>query len=374
MMYTFGSGLRFTLYGKSHGPCVGAILEGLPMGLTVDMDSVMREMELRKPRGKLGTPRRESDVPRFLEGIDGGMTTGERIVIEIANKDTDGSKYEKFYDTPRPGHADLPALLKFPDHDLRGSGQFSGRLTAAMVAAGAIAKQSIGAEGIAVEGYTSSVGDVVDSVARTAAEAHGSRDRATRACTAELDEEMRRYIESAGAEGDSVGGTVDCIITGLPIGFGGIWFDALDAQLALAVFGIPACKGVEFGDGFGLARMKGSQSNDPYRFDGGRIVTGSNHLGGIVGGMADGAEVRFSAVFKPTPSIAKEQDTVSLSQCKDAKVTVEGRHDPCIVPRAVAAVEAMAAITIADQMLRGFRWVWRKSGRRSRTRTSPSWN
>jgi len=354
-MYTFGSGLKFTLYGKSHGPCVGAVLEGLPMGLEVDMDKVMAEMDLRKPKGKLGTPRREADVPQFLEGLDDGITTGERMVIEIPNKDTDGSKYMKFYDTPRPGHADLPALLKFPDHDLRGSGQFSGRLTAAMVAAGAVAKQYIAGFGMEVDAYTMSVGDVRDTAERSAAEVRGSRDFATRACTPELDDRMRSCIESAGADGDSVGGTVGCVITGLPIGFGGIWFDALDAQLALAMFGIPACKGIEFGDGFRLAEMRGSQSNDAYRMDDGRIVTRTNHLGGIVGGMADGADVRFDVVFKPTPSIAKEQDTVSLSREEDSKVTVEGRHDPCIVPRAVAVVEAMAAITLADQLLRGFR-------------------
>ncbi len=356
--------MRFTLYGKSHGPCVGAILEGLPEGMPVDMDAVMREMELRKPQGKLGTPRREADVPEFKEGISNGATDGKKMVIEIANKDTDGSKYMKFYDTPRPGHADLPALLKFPDHDLRGSGQFSGRLTAAMVAAGAVAKQYISTLGIAVNAYTRSVGDVVDQTPRTSDEAFGSRDFATRACTSDLDSRMRKCIESAGADGDSVGGTVGCIITGLPIGFGGIWFDALDAQLSLAMFGIPACKGVEFGDGFKLAGMRGSQSNDAYAMDGGRIITKTNHLGGIVGGMADGADVTFDVVFKPTPSIAREQDTVSLSRCEDAKVTVEGRHDPCIVPRAVAAVEAMAAITIADQALRGFRWSSIRSGAR----------
>ncbi|MDO5862552.1 MAG: chorismate synthase, partial [Thermoplasmata archaeon] len=273
-----------------------------------------------------------------------------------ANGNTDGSKYMKFYDTPRPGHADLPALLKFPDHDLRGSGQFSGRLTAAIVAAGAVAKQMIAAEGIEVQAFTRSVGDVKDDAVRTAEDARASRGFATRACSQDLDDRMRECIESAGAAGDSVGGVVECIITGLPIGFGGIWFEALDADLAKAMFGIPACKGVEFGDGFALAGMRGSQSNDGYRMLDGRIVTESNHMGGIVGGMCDGAPVIFRTAFKPTPSIAVEQHTVNLKTEKNDIVTVEGRHDPCIVPRAAAVVEAMAALTVADQMARGFRW------------------
>jgi chorismate synthase len=243
-----------------------------------------------------------------------------------------------------------------------------------MVAAGAVAKQYISTFGIRADAFTRSIGDVVDPAVRTADDAFGSRSYATRACTPELDERMRTLIEECAAEKDSIGGIVECVITGLPIGFGGIWFDALDAQLAQAMFGIPACKGVEFGDGFALARMMGSQSNDAYMMDGGRVVTRTNHMGGIVGGMSDGADVVFRTVFKATPSIGKEQDTINLKTCQNDKVTVEGRHDPCIVPRAVAAVEAMAAITLADQILRGFRWDWKRSGRTSRTPTARYWS
>ena len=356
MMYQIGEKLTFTLFGKSHGPCVGGILSGIPSGFAIDMDMVAAERELRKPTGKIGTPRREKDGVEFVQGVRDGITDGNPILMRIANGNTDGSKYMKFYDTPRPGHADLPALLKFPDHDLRGSGQFSGRLTAAIVAAGAIAKQYIGKEGIRVEAFTRSVGSVRDEEARDSDSAHGSRGFATRACTQELDDAMRTEIETAGSEKDSVGGVVECIITGLPIGFGGIWFDALDSDLARAMFGIPACKGVEFGDGFGLTKMRGSESNDPYRYVDGRIVTESNHMGGIVGGMCDGAPVVFRVAFKPTPSIGVEQRTVNLKTECDDTVSVEGRHDPCIVPRAVAVVEAMAALTVADQMMRGYRW------------------
>lgn len=353
-MHRIGERLTFTLFGRSHGPCVGGILTGIPPGFRVDLDRVSAEMELRKPTGRIGTPRREKDAVEFVQGLRGDVTDGNPILMKIANGNTDGSKYMRFYETPRPGHADLPALLKFPDHDLRGSGQFSGRLTAAVVAAGAIAKQYIERGGIRVDAFSRSVGSVCDDDPRDNGDAHGSRGFATRACTLELDEAMRVEIETAGSEGDSVGGVVECIITGLPIGFGGIWFDALDSDLARAMFGIPACKGVEFGDGFGLTRMRGSESNDGYRYDEGRIVTETNHMGGIVGGMCDGAPVVFRVAFKPTPSIGREQKTVNLETEEDDTVSVEGRHDPCIVPRAVAVVEAMAALTVADQMMRGY--------------------
>ena len=351
-MYRFGNAVTMDLYGKSHGPCVGCILGGIPEGLKVDMDKVLAEMDLRKPKGRIGTPRRESDVPEFLSGIEDGTTTGGPICIEIKNGNTDGSKYMAFYDTPRPGHADLPALLKFPDHDLRGSGQFSGRLTAAVVAAGAVAKQFVSGYGMSVAAFTRSVADSEERDLQSALE---SRNYQTRACTEELDRRITERIEEAGSQQDSVGGVVECIVEGLPIGFGGIWFDALDAELAAAMFGIPACKGVEFGDGFNLAKMRGSESNDCYHFEDSRIVTTTNHLGGIVGGMSDGAPVVFRTVFKPTPSIARPQHTVNLRTLEDDTVRAEGRHDPCIVPRAVAVVEAMTALTLADQIRRGFR-------------------
>lgn len=353
-MYVFGRKITIDLFGKSHAPCIGCIIKGLPQGMDVDMDMVSKEMELRKPTGRIGTPRRETDTVEYVQGIVDGKTDGNPLLIRIANGNTDSSKYQQFYDKPRPGHADLPALIKFPEHDLSGSGQFSGRLTAALVACGAIAKQFISKYGISIDAYARSIGPFMDSSRRTTQEARYSRKFATRACDEELDNSFRDCIEEAGERKDSIGGTVECIISGLPIGFGGIWFEALDAELAHAMFGIPACKGVEFGDGFALAFMHGSESNDPYRYDDdGRIVTEKNSLGGIVGGMCDGADVTFRVAFKPTPSIEIEQETVNLRTEANDKVVVEGRHDPCIVPRAVAVVEAMAALTIADQIARG---------------------
>ena len=353
-MFEFGERFRFTLFGRSHAPCVGGILEGVPRGFGIDLDMLKTEMELRKPCDGIGTARREGDEVEFIQGIRDGKADGSPLLFTIRNGNTDGSDYLRYADTPRPGHSDLPALLKFPDHDIRGGGCFSGRLTAPIVAAGAIAKQLISGYGISVDAYTRSVGGVADGETRGPDDARGSRAFPTRACTRGLDSGMRDEIESARADGDSVGGTVGCILSGLPIGFGGIWFEALDAELARAVFGIPGCKGVEFGDGFRLAGMRGSESNDGYRFDGGRVVTESNHMGGIVGGMCDGAYVTFNTAFKPTPSIARSQHTVSLSKEEDEDMSVGGRHDPCIVPRAVSVVEAMAALTVADQIERGF--------------------
>lgn len=353
-MYRFGEKVRITLFGKSHGPCVGCILEGIPEGFEIDMDAVAAEMELRKPVGRIGTPRREADVVEYVQGVTDGKADGTPILLRIANGNTDGSKYMQFYDKPRPGHADLPALIKFPDHDLRGSGQFSGRLTAALVAAGAIAKQYLAGLGIHVDAYTRSIGSYCDACHHDAEEARGSRAFATRACDEDMDASFRDCIEEAGDRKDSVGGIVECIVSGLPIGFGGIWFEALDAELAHAMFGIPACKGVEFGEGFALAFMNGSESNDQYEYaEDGRIVTKTNNLGGIVGGMCNGADVTFRTAFKPTPSIGLCQDTVNLKTGGNDTVEVTGRHDPCIVPRAVAVVEAMAALVVADQVRRG---------------------
>lgn len=352
-MYCLGKKLRFSLFGKSHGPCVGGILEGVPAGFTVDQTAIAHDMDLRRPHAGLGTARREADRVEFVQGLSGGVTDGNPLLFIIANGDKDDSAYLPFAETPRPGHADLPALVKDPHFDIRGGGQFSGRLTAPIVAAGSLAKQLIAPEGIRIAGFTRSIGPVMDLCARDFAAAQDSARFATRACDEETDTQMAAAVTAARQDGDSVGGTVECQVVGLPIGFGGTWFEALDAELAAAVFGIPACKGVEFGDGFALSMMRGSASNDAYRYRDGRVVTESNHLGGIVGGMADGAPVILRAVFKPTPSIARPQDTVNLRTGEDATLEIKGRHDPCIVPRAVAAVEAVTALVIADQMYRG---------------------
>jgi chorismate synthase len=349
-MYQTGRRVKFDLFGKSHAEYVGCILEGLPAGFKIDRSRIIEAIELRKPTHGIGTPRAEDDYIDIVQGIANDVTDGNPILIIIKNGNTDGSKYLKFGITPRPGHADLPALIKYPEHDIRGGGQFSGRLTVAIVAAGSICQQFNESYGIFTSAHTSSIGKVKDMETRDLRSSMKSRKFPTRACTDSLDRDMFEEITAAGQDKDSVGGIVECITEGLPIGFGDIWFDALDALIAKAMFGIPACKGIEFGKGFELSEMKGSQSNDPFYFDNG-VKVGTNNMGGILGGMSDGAPLIFRTVFKPTPSIAKEQDTVNLDEMHNDKVTVTGRHDPCIVPRAVIVVEMMTAIIIADQIM-----------------------
>ncbi|AIZ56855.1 chorismate synthase [Candidatus Methanoplasma termitum] len=348
-MYKLGDSIVYTLYGESHAEYIGGYLEGIPKGMKIDIEQINKDLALRKPSAGIGTPRKEPDEVEFLSGLDNGKATGEKIHYRIKNTNTDSSKYDIFNRTPRPGHADLPALIKFPGHKIKGGNQFSGRLTVSVVVAGSIARQFIAQYGINVGAFTRSIGNVRDEEERTFEDTVRSKDNPTRAATKELDSLMNREVLEASAEEDSVGGVVECITTGLPIGFGGTWFGSLDAEIARAVFAIPACKGVEFGRGFELTKMKGSESNDPFYYENG-VRLRTNNMGGILGGMSDGAPMVFRAAFKPTPSIGKEQDTIDLKTKSDAKVVVKGRHDPCIVPRAVVVVESVTCLVIADEI------------------------
>ncbi|MCL1905190.1 MAG: chorismate synthase, partial [Methanomassiliicoccaceae archaeon] len=327
-MYSFGDNIKFRLFGKSHGKHVGCILENVPASISVPTDELKKEMDLRRPKDGIGTPRKEDDSVEIVSGIVDGITDGTPIMMLIANKNVDSSKYSDIKNIPRPGHADLPAMIKWKGHDIRGGGQFSGRLTAPIVAAGYVAKKMLLRKGVKVAAFSRSIGNVSDDDVRDLDGAFGSRSYGTRACSAELDDKMREEILDASGDGDSVGGIVECLADGLPIGFGGIWFDSLDAVLAKAIFGIPAVKGIEFGEGFRLSGMRGSESNDQYHFDNG-VKALTNNMGGVVGGMSDGMPLVFRVAFKPTPSIAKEQRSVDLSTMKDAVISVKGRHDPC---------------------------------------------
>ncbi|MDR1690220.1 MAG: chorismate synthase [Candidatus Methanoplasma sp.] len=351
MMYRLGRSVTFTLYGESHAEYIGGFLEGLPEGLTVDPDVIRGELALRRPSEGIGTKRVEPDDVEFLSGIKDGKTSGEKIHFRIRNTDTDSSKYAKFNRTPRPGHADLPALAKFKEHEIKGGNQFSGRLTASIVVAGSIARQFISQYGISVVSFTRSIGNTEDTDERDFNSALNSRTFPTRSCTDYLDLLMTQEILDASKDNDSVGGVVECITVGLPIGFGGTWFESLDAEIAGAVFAIPACKGIEFGKGFELSKLRGSESNDPFYYDNG-VKLSSNNMGGVLGGMSDGNPMVFRAAFKPTPSIGKEQDTVDLELMQDAKIRIEGRHDPCIVPRAAIVVEGITCLVIADRIMR----------------------
>ncbi|MEA4977503.1 MAG: chorismate synthase [Methanomassiliicoccaceae archaeon] len=350
-MFQLGEKIKFTLFGSSHGPYVGCILEGIPVGMTIDSALIKKYMELRKPSAGIGTPRKEPDIPEIVSGIEGSKSDGTPILIRIPNTNVRDSDYSKYGYTPRPGHADLPAAVK--GLNCLGGGVFSGRMTAAIVAGGSIARQFISSYGINISAHTRSIGGVADAEPRDYGQSLASEVYPTRACTKDLDSAMRREIERASEEDDSVGGVTECVVSGLPIGFGGIWFEALDSELARAIFSIPACKGIEFGEGFSLARMRGSESNDQYFYDNG-VKTASNNMGGVVGGMSNGAPLLFRTVFKPTPSISRLQRTVDLRAGINTDIRVGGRHDPCIVPRAAVVVESMTALVIADQIGRGF--------------------
>lgn len=352
-MNQFGHTLKLTLFGSSHGPAIGCVLDGFPSGREVDEELIAKEMQLRRPHSGIGTPRQETDSVRLISGVCDGTSTGSPITIIIDNQDVDSDKYRQFRRLPRPGHADLPAIIKYAGHDLRGGGQFSGRLTAPLVAAGALTRPLLEEQEVFVGAFSRAIGNIKDSEERGLTEAIDSRRFPTRAVNDNLDAHMRTEIENASRELDSVGGVVECITEGLPIGVGEPWFDNLESVLAQGIFAIPAVKGVEFGSGFRAAEMRGSQNNDPFSYQDGRIITIGNSHGGILGGLSSGMPLLIRAAFKPTASIAQIQKTVDLEKLTDSCVTITGRHDPCIVPRAVPVVEAMTVLALADLMMRG---------------------
>ncbi|OPY32431.1 MAG: chorismate synthase [Methanomassiliicoccales archaeon PtaU1.Bin124] len=354
-MNTIGKSLRLTIFGSSHGEGVGCVLDGVPPGLPITVEEIQKEVDLRRPAEGIGTPRHEEDMVQVLSGSKDGLATGGAITLFIANKDRDSSKYLKFRDMPRPGHADYTAVQKYGDsHDIRGGGQFSGRLTAPIVAAGAVARKLLTEHGVTIGAYTESVGRVIDAKPRTLQEIVSfGRTNDVRAAAMDTAELMRQEILDAKAEGDSVGGTVRCVVEGLPVGVGEPFFDTVEGELAKMMFAIPAVKGIEFGAGFRAVGMRGSECNDPFIVVDGRLRTSKNDAGGVLGGITNGMPVEFRVAFKPTASISKPQRTVDLREMSERELMIEGRHDPCIVPRAVSVVEAAAALVLADLMVRG---------------------
>ncbi len=350
----YGKRIKLNIYGGSHDEKIGMTLEGIPAGEVLDLDALRAFMARRAPgNDAYSTSRREPDEPVFLSGLSGNATTGGTIEAVIYNQNQRSVDYSSLSDTPRPSHADYAAIMKYgKDVDLRGGGHFSGRLTAPMCIAGGICLQLLAKRGIYIGAHIYSVGNVMDKPFD-----------AVNASKRDLDilhywkfpvlegasgEKMKRLIEAVRADGDSVGGVIECAVLGLPVGLGEHMFDSVESAVANIVFGIPAVKGIEFGTGFASSEMLGSQNNDPFYTDGHRIFTKTNNAGGILGGMTSGMPLIFRAAFKPTPSIAKEQDTVSLSRMENVKITVGGRHDPCIVPRAVPVIEAAAALAVFD--------------------------
>ncbi|MDJ0270346.1 MAG: chorismate synthase [Aigarchaeota archaeon] len=350
-------GERFVVvsFGESHGRCVGVVVDGCPAGLGISEEEIQAELDKRKPgQSIVTTTRREEDRVEILSGVFEGRTTGAPICMLIWNRDVDSSPYRAILNTPRPGHADYVARVKYGGfNDWRGGGRFSGRITAGFVMAGAIAKKLLREKlGIEVLAFTREIGGVRlgdVSVEEIRSKRYGNEVRCP---DEEVAEEMKRLIVKARGEGDSLGGVVECIALNMPIGLGEPVFSSLDADLARALFAIPAVKGVEFGAGFGATRMRGSEHNDPYTIRDGKVETVTNNAGGILGGLSNGMPLVLRVAFKPASSIAKQQKTVNLENMSETTIQVPGRHDPTVVPRAVPVVEAVVAIVLADHALR----------------------
>ena len=351
----WGNKIRLTVFGESHGPAIGAVLDGLPAGEAIDPAMVEAQMARRAPgQDPTATQRKESDAPRVLSGLLDGKTTGAPLCAVIENTSQHSQDYDNLLCVPRPGHADYTAFLRYHGfNDVRGGGHFSGRLTAPIVFAGAVCRQILRRRGIRIGAHVLSVHGASDmpfdpvSIPDSLLEDLSSRYFPTLSEQAQT--EMRTEIETARMNLDSVGGVVECAVTGIPGGFGGPLTEGVESSLSSLLFGIPACKGVEFGAGFAAAELYGSENNDSLFLDGsGEIRTKTNRAGGILGGITNGMPIVFRAAFKPTPSIGKEQESVDLLARTDAKLTVKGRHDPCIVPRAVPVVEAAAAVALLD--------------------------
>lgn len=357
MSSEFGNCLRISIFGQSHGPAVGVLMDGLPAGEPIDTEALQRFLDRRKPgNSPLSTARKEADVPVFLSGLKDGRTCGAPLCAVLSNGDAHSGDYASLVDTPRPGHADFTARAKWGDAaDLRGGGHFSGRLTAPLCVAGGIALQILERRGITIGAHLAAVAGIADTPFPLWPTAALFRETAARTPLPVLDpvagERMEAAILSAKNDGDSVGGVIECAAIGLPAGLGGPMFDGVENRLAAALFGIPAVKGVEFGAGFHAAALRGSQNNDPFTVKRGQIVTTKNDAGGILGGITNGMPLVLRVAMKPTPSIAQEQQTVSLSTGKPVSLHIAGRHDPCIAPRAVPVVEAVTAAVLLDLIL-----------------------
>lgn len=364
MASEIGKLLRVSIFGESHGPAIGCVIHGLPAGEEIDMNEVLAQMARRAPgRDKTATTRQESDTPQIVSGIKDGRTTGAPLAAVISNTNQRSRDYAELQDLPRPGHADYPAHLRYGGHqDVRGGGHFSGRLTAPLVFAGSVCRQILRRKGIVIGAHIYSIGEVADTPFDPVSVDAQLLDRLARSSFAlinpAVEQPMRDQVEMARLEADSIGGVIEAAAVGLPGGLGSPMFDGVENRLSAILFGIPAVKGLEFGDGFALCRMRGSQANDPYTVQDGRIVTTSNHNGGILGGITTGMPLLVRVAIKPTSSIGQQQQTVRLSTHQPETLIVHGRHDPCIVPRAVPVVESALAIGLLDLLLErdGYSW------------------
>ncbi len=349
MSSSYGKDMRITIFGQSHSPAIGVTIEGIPAGQEIDFNELAVFLDRRAPgRNEFSTARREADKPEFISGIKGNFTCGTPLTAIIRNTDTRSQDYEELVRIPRPGHADYTANVKYGGaQDYAGGGHFSGRMTAPLCVAGGIFMQFLRREGIEIISCIKSIGSISDENELTVSTA----GKEFPAVSDDAGEKMRALIAAAKAEGDSVGGVIECKVIGVPAGLGDPMFDGIENRIAQAVFGIPAVKGIEFGIGFAAAKLRGSENNDCFEMKENKVVTKTNNCGGILGGITDGMPVVFRAAIKPTPSVAKEQRTLNLVTGEQEILRVGGRHDPCIVPRAVPCIESAAAIAVYDALL-----------------------
>ena len=356
MKNTFGNVVTLTLFGESHGPAIGAVLDGLAPGIKIDEEQIRHQLSLRRPAGKISTARQESDPFEIVSGVFNGYSTGTPLCIIIPNSAQKSKDYSASRAKARPGHADYTAYCKYHGfEDYRGGGHFSGRITAALVAAGAILMGALAQKGISIGTHMSECAGVQDRPFDHYQEDFKRLSKLPfSVLSKEAAGEMREKIESAAAEGDSVGGILETAVVGLPAGLGEPWFDSVESLLAHGLFSIPGVKGVSFGKGFSFSQMKGSEANDPFVMDGERVATVTNNNGGINGGITNGMPLLIKTAVKPTPSIYKEQKTIDFMAGQNADLLIEGRHDPCIVHRARVVVDSICALVIADLLAMRF--------------------
>ena len=355
MSSTYGEKLKLSIFGQSHGAAIGMTLDGIPAGLPVDLDELQKFLNRRTPgQNDHSTPRKEADMPEFLSGIVDGYTCGAPVAAIIRNTNTRSGDYNNLKDCPRPGHADYTAQIKYRGYqDVAGGGHFSGRLTAPLCIAGGLCKQWLSSMGIHIAAHIVSIDGVVDEPVHFdwANPEIEKINPVFPVLNPESGQRTRDAIADAKADGDSVGGLIECIAVGLPAGIGDPMFGGMESKIAQIIYGIPAVKGLSFGTGFAGSYMRGSENNDRYYVDNGQLKTEHNYAGGILGGITNGMPIVFEVAIKPTPSISKPQQSVSLASMEEKELIIKGRHDPCIVPRAVPVIEAAAAIAIYDAIL-----------------------
>ena len=349
MKNTFGHNVSVTLFGESHGEEMGAVLDGLSAGLVVDEAYIEQKLALRRPVGDISTSRQERDKFRIVSGVFEGRTTGAPLAILIPNENTKSGDYTKLKDVPRPSHADYTAEVKYGGfQDFRGGGHFSGRVTAPLVAVGAIAQKALEEKGIFIGTHLSSLAGVKDRAIASLEDVKALSKRSFPVLDEEKAARMQEEIVKAKEDGDSVGAVLETVVLGMPVGVGEPFFDSVESRLSHVLFSVPGIKGVEFGAGFAISDMRGSQANDEFCMENGKVVTKTNHSGGILGGITNGMPIVFRVAVMPTPSIYKEQNSVSLSKKENVTLQIQGRHDPCIAHRVRAVVDAVTALALLD--------------------------